>query len=405
MDTTILVVFIAVYVGMILGGIPGLALDRAGVALLGAIVLVALGAVPVSGAWTAVDAPTLLLLFGLMIVSAQLRLGGFYGAITRRLGVTQTSPERLLAIFIVVAGLLSAFLANDIVCLAMAPVLASVCWRRGLDPVPFLISLACAANVGSAATLIGNPQNILIGQHLHLSFGGYLADGVVPALLGLVVVWLVLVQAYRGRWQRQAPVLEERREPHWSRWQTSKGLIVLVGLVVVFLVWPVPREAAALVAAGILLLSRRFHTRDMIGQVDWQLLVLFAGLFVVNHAMLQSGLFQSGLDHLRGSGIDMASSGWLFGGTAVLSNVVSNVPAVMLLLAAGAANPHAGPILALASTLAGNLIVVGSIANIIVVEQAARQGVPISWRDHARIGVPVTLLTLAIAAGWLALRA
>jgi Na+/H+ antiporter NhaD/arsenite permease-like protein len=405
-DTTVLLVVAAVYVGMLLGEFPGLALDRTGVALLGAIVLIAAGRVSVSGAWNAVDVPTLALLLGLMVVSAQFRLGGFYSQVTQWIADHEGSPERLLALLVATVGALSALLANDIVCLAMAPILASGCARRGLDPVPFLLALAAAANVGSAATLIGNPQNMLIGQMLDLSFAGYLLDAVVPTALGLAAVWLVIVWRYRRRWERAVELTwTEHRAPHFNRWQTLKGVLVLAGVVAVFLAAPVPREAAALTGAGILLLSRRMASRDILGQVDWQLLVLFVGLFVVNHALLDSGMSARAVAELREAGVDLGRAPWLFGVTAVLSNLVSNVPAVMLLLPAAVGHAQAGPILALASTLAGNLIVVGSIANIIVVEQAARQGLPISWRDHARVGVPVTVLTLAMAASWLWLRA
>src|SRR2546430_689525 len=177
---------------MVLGEIPGLALDRTGVALLGAIALLATEQVSPEAAWGAVDVSTIMLLFGLMVVSAQFRLGGFYTYLTRRLSAVQVAPDVLLAFLVGVAGILSALLANDIVCLAMAPVLVEGCARRRLDPVPFLLALACAANVGSAATLIGNPQNILIGQTLHLSFAGYLLDAGVPTALGLIVVWEVI---------------------------------------------------------------------------------------------------------------------------------------------------------------------------------------------------------------------
>ena len=139
--------------------------------------------------------------------------------------------------------------------------------------------------------------------------------------------------------------------------------------------------------------------------MDWHLLVLFIGLFVVNHALLQSGMTERAVADLRAGGVDLSRAPWLFGVTAVLSNLVSNVPAVMLLLPAAAPHPQAGPLLALASTLAGNLLIVGSIANIIVVDQAGRLGVKISWREHARVGIPVTLLTLGVAAAWLWLRA
>jgi len=401
-DATLLVIAGAVYLGMLLGEIPGLALDRTGVALLGAIALVATRRVAPAEAWMAVDVTTIALLLGLMVVSAQFRLGGFYGAAAARLAAWPAGPERLLAALVLLAGVLSALLANDIVCLAMAPVLAAGCARRGLDPVPFLLALAAAANVGSAATLIGNPQNMLVGQALHLSFGGYLLDAAVPAALGLGVVWLVIVAAYRGRWTRESAV-PAVAAPALNRWQTGKGFLVLGALVAAFLLSPWPRETLALVAAGVLLASRRMASRDILAEVDWHLLVLFAGLFIVNHALLTSGALAAGLGALRGAGVDVARPAWLFGVTAVLSNLVSNVPAVMLLLPA-AHHRLGGPVLALSSTLAGNLLVVGSIANIIVVEQASRLGVRIGWRTHARVGVPITLVTLAGAAGWLWLR-
>ncbi len=158
-----------------------------------------------------------------------------------------------------------------------------------------------------------------------------------------------------------------------------------------------PREVLALTAAGVLLTSRRFASRDILGLVDWQLLVLFFGLFVVNHALAASGMLTQAIQAADAVGIPLMHPAWLFALTAVLSNVVSNVPAVMLLLPMSV-HPLAG---ALASTLAGNLLLVGSIANIIVVDQAARFGVHISWREHAGVGTPVTLLTLALATLWL----
>jgi len=405
-DTTVLLIFAVVYLGMLLGEIPGLALDRSGVALLGAIALVATRKVTVGQAWNAVDVPTVALLLGLMVVSAQFRLGGFYARVSRRLADHPAPPAGLLALLIGVVGLLSALLANDIVCLAMAPIITAGCARRGRDPIPYLLGLASAANVGSAATLIGNPQNMLIGQALRLSFAGYLLDALVPAVIGLGLAWAVIAWSFRGRWERPVTLTRtEQRDLAFNRWQTAKGILVLGVLVLVFLFAPVPREAAALTAAGLLLLSRRMTSRDILGQVDWHLLVLFIGLFVVNHALLQSGMTERAVADLRAGGVDLSRAPWLFGVTAVLSNLVSNVPAVMLLLPAAAPHPQAGPLLALASTLAGNLLIVGSIANIIVVDQAGRLGVKISWREHARVGIPVMLLTLGVAAAWLWLRA
>ena len=406
-DALVLGIFAAVYLGMLLGELPGLALDRTGVALLGALALVATERVTPAAAWQAVDVPTLALLFGLMVVSAQLRLGGFYAWVTRRLVGAPVGPAALLAVVVAAAGSLSAVLANDIVCLAMAPLLVDGCVRRRLDPVPYLLGLAAGANVGSAATLIGNPQNMLIGQTLRLSFPAFLADALVPAALGLAVVWAAIALSVRGRWNRATTPAPQRRAadtPPVDRWQTSKGLAVVALLVLGFLFAPVPREVLALGAAALLLTSRRMASREILGLVDWHLLVLFVGLFVVNHAFAAAGFAARASGALRTAGADLTDVRWLFPATAVLSNLVSNVPAVMLLLPL-ATHPLAGPALALSSTLAGNLLIVGSIANIIVVEQARALGVEIGWRCHARIGIPVTLATLAIAAGWLWLRA
>lgn len=398
-----LLVFAAVYLVMIPGRVPGLTIDRAGAALLGAIVLVAGGGLTSEQAWRAIDVGTIGLLFGLMVVSAQFQLSGFYARTTRWLAARPSSPERLLLQIVLVSGLLSALLTNDVVCLAIAPVLVDVCVQRRLDPVPYLLGLAAAANVGSAATLIGNPQNMLIGQALDLPFAPYLLDGVPPAALGLFATWWILARAYRGRFARELPISHQPDRP-FDRWQTHKGLLVLGALVVGLLFVPAPHEVQALLAGGVLLLSRRLTTREMMALVDWHLLVLFAGLFVVNHALQAAGHTEAGFAALRGAGVDFADPAVLFATSVVGSNVISNVPLTMLLLPA-AKHAQAGPILALATTLAGNLLLVGSIANLIVVEQAVRLGVHphgTSWvREHLRTGVPITLATLAIAAGWL----
>jgi Na+/H+ antiporter NhaD/arsenite permease-like protein len=399
MDPVVLAIFGAVYLGMLLGEIPWLALDRAGVALLGAIALVATHRVSPESAWDGVDVPTIALLFGLMVVSAQLRLSGFYTGLAHRLATAEVSPGVLLALLVGVGGMLSALLANDIVCLAMTPVLVEGCARRGLDPVPFLLALAGAANVGSAATLIGNPQNMLIGQALHVPFTAYLFIAGPPVLAGLLVVWGVVRCSVGKQWKKRALILPVTAG-NCNAWQTGKGLGVLGLLVLAFLVTPWPRDVLALTAAGVLLTSRRMASRDLLGLVDGQLLVLFVGLFVVNHVLVTSGMLAQGMSIVEAAGVNLAQPPWLFTATVLLSNLVSNVPAVMLLLPA-ASHESAGPTLALASTFAGNLFLAGSLANIIVVEQAAKANVRISWQEHARVGVPVTALTLALAAGWL----
>lgn len=403
MDAVVLIVFLVVYGGMALGRIPGLAMDRTGIALLGALALIVFERVTPEDARLSIDIPTVALLFALMVVSVQFRLAGAYTALTRRIATADLTPDALLAMVILASGMLSAVLGNDIVCLAMTPPLMEACARRGLKPIPFLLALACATNVGSAATLIGNPQNILIGQSLRISFASYLLDGGVPAVLGLFVVWWIIRRQSHGCWHGRTEV-PQIEAPGFRTWQAFKGLAILLALMAALLWAPLPGEILGLAAAGIVLTNRQMHSRQMLGLVDWQLIVLFVALFIVNHAVQSSGLLIMMRDGLSDVGIDVRSPVSLFGVTVVLSNIVSNVPAVMLLLPS-ASHPLAGPILALASTLAGNLFIVGSIANIIVVDQAEQLGVRITWKEHARVGIPVTLATLIVAIVWLWMRA
>jgi Na+/H+ antiporter NhaD/arsenite permease-like protein len=422
----VVAVFGIVYLGMFLGGLPHFKLDRSGVALLGAIAMIALTGMSLEEAARAVDLPTIVLLFAFMVVSAQMRLGGFYAEVTRAVGALPLARNGLLAALIAVAAMLSAVFSNDVICLATTPVVARICLERRVDPVPFLVGLACAANIGSAATLIGNPQNMLIGSVLKLPFGPYMAAALVPVVLALLALWAWLAYADR-RWARRdddaagtapaalvasvvptVPTSADEDSPPFDRLQTAKGLLVAGVLMWVFLFSDWPRDVAALVGAGVLLLSRRLHSAQVMGYVDWQLLLLFIGLFVVNHAFQGTGLAALAVQWLAAQGIVLQQPGVLLGLGALLSNAVSNVPAVMLLLPhlGEAGSPGAqqtGVMLALASTFAGNLLLVGSIANLIVVDLAEKAGVRIGWAAHARIGVPVTLISLALV--WLALGA
>ncbi|MEW5724387.1 MAG: SLC13 family permease [Thermodesulfobacteriota bacterium] len=221
----------------------------------------------------------------------------------------------------------------------------------------------------------------------------------VGRLPGLALAWAVIAALYQGAWEKEWSV-KPLLFPSFNRWQTTKGLGVIAVLMLAFLASPWPREISALVAAGLLLCSRRMRSHEMLGLVDWQLLLLFTALFTLNSAMKSSGNLDLISSLLRNTPVSLEHPGWLFLVCVPLSNLVSNVPAVMMLLPY-ATQPLAGTALALSSTLAGNLLIVGSIANIIVVEQAGRLGVTVTWGEHAKVGVPVTLASLAVTALWL----
>ena len=407
----VVAVFATVYLGMFLGGLPMLKLDRAGVALLGAIAVIAVTGETVEDAARAVDLPTIVLLFAFMVVSAQLRMSGFYAAVAQRVGAMPLSRHGLLGALIAVAAALSAVFSNDVVCLAMTPVVARLCLQRGLPPVPFLLGLACAANIGSAATLIGNPQNMLIGSVLQLPFGGYLRQALPPVVASLGLLWAWLAWGPGARGAAGASVAHGTgaaslpvADPPLDRWQTAKGLAVATALVAVFLATDWPRDVAALVGAAVLLLSRRLHSAQVMGDVDWLLLLLFIGLFVVNDAFATTGLAGQAVAWMAGQGVHLAEPGPLLVVGVALSNLVSNVPAVMLLLPhlQGDGGTQAGVMLALVSTFAGNLLLVGSIANLIVADLARQAGITLDWRRHAATGVPVTLGSLGLLWAWMA---
>jgi Na+/H+ antiporter NhaD/arsenite permease-like protein len=398
--TLIVAVFILTYLGMAAGRVPGLKIDRTGIALLGLVVLLAAGSIKVEDIGRAVDAPTILLLFALMIISAQFGAAGFYDWCAARITATKGSPRILLAITVLVSGALSAVLANDIVVFAMTPLLCRGLLARNLDPRPFLIALACASNAGSAATVIGNPQNILIGQSGGLNFWHFLLVCGPPALMSLGIVIAVIWIQWRGE-LRATAAPSQTVVPKLDIYQTDKGLLAVLMLVVLFTT-DLPRETGALVIGAMLLLSRRLSSRAMVGAVDWHLLLLFACLFTITSAFASTGHTETAFAWLAAKGLLPDRLSILAPLTLVASNTIGNVPAVILLLTAWPnPSPQALYGLALLSTLAGNLLIVGSLANIIVAERAASIGVKLRFLDHARSGIPITLLSMGIACLWL----
>lgn len=393
-------VFVLTYIGMALGRVPGLRLDRTGIALIAAITLYAAGTVTGERALQAVDFATIATLFGLMILSAQFALSGFYDWVALRIAQARRSPAALLAATIAVSGALSAVLVNDVVVFAMVPLLVAGLQRRGLDPRPYLIGLAGGANAGSAATIVGNPQNILIGEVGRLDFWSFASVCGIPALVSLVVVFLVVWAAWRKRFHAPAMKAPADIAP-LDRWQLAKACVGAGALLVLFGT-AVPREMAVLMLAGILLVSRTLHTRQMLGLVDYQLLVLFGGLFIVTDALAATGLPADLVAVLRDHGLTPDRLAVLTPVALIASNTIGNVPAVVLILSAWS-GLSAGTLygLAVLSTLAGNLFLVGSVANLIVVERARASGVRLGFAEHARCGVPMTLISMAVAVAWL----
>ncbi|MBN1930664.1 MAG: anion transporter [Desulfobacterales bacterium] len=397
-------IFCLAYLGIALGKIPGLIIDRVGVALLGAIAMVVFGIVTPESAARSIDLPTILLLYSLMIISAQLRLGGFYTWIALKILPFYTHPRFFLLVTMLVSAVLSAILANDIVCFAFTPILALSLIEAKLNPLPFLIGLAVSSNIGSAATIIGNPQNMLIGQTGNLNFTKFFFWCSPPSFLALLAGYLIILWIYRRRiYDQGEKIYVEPNEPRQSfdKWQTSKGIFAILILIALFFS-SIPREISAIGIAGVLLCSRKMKTRDIIGLVDWHLITLFCALFVIIHGFSQSNYPDIVMNQLADKGIDLHNLPVLTGISVILSNFFSNVPAAMLLIRfLDPLEPAQWYTLAASSTFAGNLFLMGSIANLIVVEQASNFDIKITFRQHATVGIPVTVASLAILLAWL----
>ena len=402
-----LLIFLTVYLGIAVGHACFLRLDRTGIAMLGSIAMLATGCLSLTEAVRAVNMESILLLFSLMVIASQLHYSGLYQLLADRLARTLDRPALFLALLMGAAGLLSSVLNNDVVCLAFTPVATDALLRRRLNPIPYLIGLALASNIGCALTLIGSAQNVVLGQLVHLSFIRYTAFAALPVLLSLGAAYGIVL--FLGRVHRAEPAFVEMPSPSdapipFNTWRAIKGVGILVILVMLFLATPLPRYLIALTAAGLLLCSRRLESRKVLALVDWQLLVLFIGLFVVVGAFILRGFGEDLMTTLIRHGIRLDHPAVLTAVTAALSNLINNSAAVMLLVnVVEPGDPVAAAVIAMANAFAGNLLLIGSLANVITAQAAGERNIRITFREFARYGIPVALVSLLIMLGTLPL--
>lgn len=391
----------ATLAGVAVGRLPGIPLDRAGFALVGAALLLATGVLDLDVAVGLVDAEVIVLLTGLMLLNEALAEAGFFRSVTEWATQRARRPLGLLIGIVVASGVLSALFLNDTIVLMLTPLVIQLARRLRVAPLPYLLALATAANVGSVATITGNPQNLLVSVVGGIGYGDFARALAPVALLGLVVVVGVIALVHR-RDVTGAPF--DRPDPvplALPRGPLMRVSLIALAMLVAFLTG-VPVATAALVAGSIALLATGAASPAVLRRVDWSLLVLFAGLFVVVGALRETGVTEAAFAAVGGT---LASGpGPLAALTALLSNLFSNVPAVMLLLPVVTVFDEPTTALlsvAMASTLAGNLTLVGSIANLIVVEAAKREGVRIGFWAYAAVGAPITVITLAMGVAWL----
>ncbi|MBS1166613.1 MAG: anion transporter [Proteobacteria bacterium] len=397
-----ILIFAMTYLVMAVGKLPGWRLDRAGAALLGASLMVGFGVLTLDEAYRAIDMETITLLLGMMIVVANLRLSGFFRLVNGFVVPRAHYPIVLLTAIVLVTGLLSAFLVNDTICLVMTPLVIDVIERLDRNPVPYLLAVALASNAGSVATITGNPQNMIIGSLAHIPYGAFVGTLAPVAVVGLLLTIILIALIYRSEFltrQKLAAAAPPPSRYHSALvWRTV--LTVLVMIVLFFLGLPIAQ--VAILAGALLLVTRRVKPEKVYFDIDWPLLVMFTGLFIVVAGLEKTVLTPDAVAEV--GKLNLASLPILATVTAVLSNIVSNVPAVLVLkpFVAGLADPtRAWLAIAMASTLAGNFTLIGSVANLIVAQRARQRGITLGFWPYFTVGAPLTVLSIGFGVVWL----
>jgi Na+/H+ antiporter NhaD/arsenite permease-like protein len=392
---TAFLIFLGTYIVLAIGRLPGFRVDRTGAAIIGAALMIAFNVLSFQEAYAAIDYDTIILLFGMMIVVANLRLSGFFRAVAAWAVERAHRPVLMLAAIVAVSGVFSAVFVNDTMCLVLTPLVLEATAALRRNPVPFLLAVAMGANVGSVATITGNPQNMMIGSFSHIRYGDFAAALAPVAAIGLLLTVAAIVAAYWKEFRVEERVEIEKSRVRVNRLLMWKSLAVAAGMLGFFVTgWPVPKVALA--AGALLLLTRRVKPQKVYHEMDWQLLVMFIGLFIVIAGVEKTALAANLFSFAARFGL--GRTGVLSTAAAVLSNIVSNVPAVLMFkpLIPHLAHPRqAWLVLAMSSTLAGNLTVLGSVANLIVVERA-RHTVRIGFWEYFKVGAPLTLATIAL---------
>ena len=394
-------IFLSTYAVVAIGKMPLYRIDRAGAALLGGSLMVATGVLSLEDAYQAIDFNTIVLLFGMMIVVANLRLSGFFRVVTHWIAAHVRRPITLLGMVIIVSGFLSAFLVNDTICLVMTPLILEVVVRLKRNPIPYLLGIATASNIGSVATITGNPQNIIIGSISHIPYGAFAATLAPIAIVGLLIAAALITLSYRSEFFSSDQFKCVDFPSHYHGPLLVKTILVLVVMVALFFVGQ-PVAKVAIIGGAFLLLTRRVRPEKVYVEIDWPLLVMFVGLFVVVGGLEKAVITPDVRVAVSRQHLDNMVV--LGGITAILSNVISNVPAVLVLksFVPNLQDPQrAWLVVAMAATLAGNFTLVGSVANLIVAQRAKVRDVELSFWAYFKVGAPLTVLTIAFGLLWL----
>lgn len=400
---TAAVILIVTYIGVAFTRLPRVNVDRPSAAFIGGVLMVLFGVLTFEGAVKAIDFHTIALLLGMMVVVSALKLVGFFNLLAIKSLSLAKTPRRLLLLVIVATAISSAFLVNDVVVLLFTPIVIQACRARKVNPVPYLIAEAMASNIGSTTTIVGNPQNMLIGITSGISFARFFLYLLPVSFLSTVVLIFIMYGFYSKTFNHgfdDPPDPPADAQPYDAR-AIGRLVPILVLAMIAFFLSSFLKLGIPLIAlscAALVLLVGRTKPSDIIKEVDWVLLLFFAGLFVVIEGAHRAGVLDVFIGKIAVAP-DLSGIASIAIISTVVSQLVSNVPLTMLVLPLlkGVPGDTLWIALAAGSTLGGNLTIIGAVANIIVVEGAAREGVQIEFMEFLKVGAAVTAITIGLA--------
>lgn len=394
-----IIIFCFTYLTISVQRLPFLHLDRTSGAMIGAVAMVAFGVLNINEAYQALDFDTIVLLLGMMIVVVYLQVSGFFDIVAHYVIRKARTGNGLLLTMIVASGILSAFFVNDTICVMMTPFILLLTSRSRVDPKPFLIALASSANIGSVATLVGNPQNMLIGTFSHWSYLGFFAAMLPIAIVGLAIDFFVLQFFFRQKLNGVLEQPEILRSSKLDRPLLVKSMIVTAAVIIGFAAGVRLSLMAILGASSLVLIANR-RPDEIFAKINWSLLLFFGSLFVVVGGINKAGLIDQAHNFLSGYfSISTTQQVSTFSfASLVLSNVFSNVPYVMVVrhwIASFNSPMLMWLVLAMSSTFAGNLTVAGSVANMIVLE-LSKEKAPFRFWEFTKVNGTIALLTWGV---------
>lgn len=398
-----LIVAVISIIGIAFGRYPKMKMNRATISLVGSTVLILINAITLEDAYSAIDLNTIVLIFSMMILNVNLKIAGFFGLVASKVVKFASSSNQLLFLLVFSSGILSALFLNDTIVLMFTPLILEIVIELKLNPIPYLIALATSANIGSAATIVGNPQNMLIGVYSKISFIEFSKYLIPVSIVSLFLTYFMIKMFYSKDFSKSHFAEVKTYEPFVYRPLLIKSIISLCLMLAGFL-FGIPVSLAALAAASLLLFTRRIKPDRVFREIDWSLLVFFSGLFIITFSL--NKLSEPKQFFEIGESLSLPSVIYLTSISAILSNLISNVPAVMILgqLINNMEFSHFGwLIIAMSTTFAGNLTLLGSVANMIVAESAQKRGIKLEFIEYLKVGIPLTIITLILGIAWFAI--